>query len=121
MAKILVVDDSRFERSLISRLLVNNEHEVVEADSGANAVKNYRSVKPDMVLMDIQMAGMNGILSLIEIRKFHAEACVIMLTTVGEESKVREAIKFGAVDYVLKPFNRERVLAAVEKASEVIA
>lgn len=116
MAKILVVDDAEFLRVRISKMLVGGGHEVIEADNGLNAVNTYKSAKPDAVLMDITMPEMDGLAALKEIRAADPQARVVMLTALGQESVVMEAIKSGAKDFVVKPFEPERVLAAITKA-----
>lgn len=116
MAKILVVDDAEFLRVRISKMLVGGGHEVMEADNGLNAVNTYKSAKPDAVLMDITMPEMDGLAALKEIRAADPQARVVMLTALGQESVVMEAIKSGAKDFVVKPFEPERVLAAITKA-----
>jgi two-component system chemotaxis response regulator CheY len=116
MAKILIVDDAEFLRVRISKMLVGGGHEVIEADNGLNAVSTYKSAKPDAVLMDITMPEMDGLAALKEIRAADPNARVVMLTALGQESVVMKAIKSGARDFVVKPFEPERVLAAVTKA-----
>ena len=115
MAKILVVDDAEFLRVRISKMLTGDGHEIVEAENGLKAVDTYKNIKPDLVLMDITMPEMDGLTALREIRKFDPKAKVIMLTALGQESVVLEAIKAGARDFVVKPFERERVMNAVTK------
>ncbi len=116
MAKILIVDDAEFLRVRISKMLVGAGHEVIEADNGLNAVNTYKSAKPDAVLMDITMPEMDGLAALKEIRAADPNARVVMLTALGQESVVMEAIKAGAKDFVVKPFEQERVLTAITKA-----
>jgi two-component system, chemotaxis family, chemotaxis protein CheY len=115
MAKILVVDDAEFLRVRISKMLIGDGHEIVEAENGLRAVDLYKSEKPELVLMDITMPEMDGLTALREIRKFDPKAKVVMLTALGQESVVLEAIKAGARDFVVKPFERERVMNAVTK------
>ena len=115
MAKILVVDDAEFLRVRISKMLSGDGHEIVEAENGLRALELYKSAKPDLVLMDITMPEMDGLTALKEIRKFDPKAKVIMLTALGQESVVLEAIKSGARDFVVKPFDRDRVMNAVAK------
>ncbi|MBI5715594.1 MAG: response regulator [Chloroflexi bacterium] len=116
MAKILIVDDAEFLRLRISKMLVSSGHQVIEADNGAKAVITYKSDKPDAVLMDITMPEMDGLAALKEIRSADPNARVVMLTALGQESVVIEAIKNGAKDFVVKPFQPDRVLAAIDKA-----
>ncbi len=115
MAKILVVDDAEFLRVRISKMLSSEGHDILEAENGVKAVETYQSTKPDMVLMDITMPEMDGLAALREIKKIDPAAKVVMLTALGQESVVLEAIKAGARDFVVKPFEKERVLSAVAK------
>ncbi len=115
MAKILIVDDAQFLRVRISRMLTTDDHEIVEAENGVKAVDVYKTARPDIVLMDITMPEMDGLAALKEIRRFDPDANVIMLTALGQESIVLEAIKAGARDFVVKPFERARVLSAIDK------
>lgn len=96
-------------------MLTTDGYEVVEADNGAKAVTSYESIHPDLVLMDITMPEMDGLSALKKIRSIDPKAKVIMLTALGQESVVLEAIKSGARDFVVKPFERERVLNAIHK------
>jgi two-component system, chemotaxis family, chemotaxis protein CheY len=115
MPKILVVDDAEFLRVRITKMLTGEGHTVVEAENGAKAVATFKTEKPDMVLMDITMPEMDGLSALKEIRAFDPGAKVVMLTALGQESIVLEAIKAGAKDFVVKPFERERVIGAINK------
>ncbi len=115
MAKILVVDDAEFLRVRISKMLSSEGHEIIEAENGLKAVETYKSSRPDVVLMDITMPEMDGLAALREIRSFDSSAKVVMLTALGQESVVLEAIKAGARDFVVKPFEKDRVLSAVAK------
>ena len=115
MAKILVVDDAEFLRVRISKMLSGDGHEILQAENGLKAVAVYKANKPDLVLMDITMPEMDGLTALKEIRAYDPKAKVVMLTALGQESVVLEAIKSGARDFVVKPFERERVLGAIAK------
>lgn len=115
MAKILVVDDAEFLRVRISKMLQGDGHEIAEAENGARAVAVYKQEKPDLVLMDITMPEMDGLTALKEIRGYDPKAKVVMLTALGQESVVLEAIKSGARDFVVKPFERDRVMNAITK------
>lgn len=115
MAKILIVDDAEFLRVRISKMLSGDGHEIFEADNGVNAINVYQSIKPDLVFMDITMPEMDGLTALRQIKSIDPNAKVVMLTALGQESVVLEAIKSGARDFVVKPFERERVLAAINK------
>jgi two-component system, chemotaxis family, chemotaxis protein CheY len=116
MARILIVDDAEFLRVRISKMLIGNGHQVIEANNGLVAVNTYKTEHPDVVLMDITMPEMDGLQALKEIRAFDPKAKVVMLTALGQESVVLEAIKSGARDFVVKPFEPDRVLNAIRKA-----
>jgi two-component system chemotaxis response regulator CheY len=115
VAKILVVDDAAFMRMRCSKLLTDNGYEVVEAENGLDAIAKYKETKPDAVLLDITMPEMDGLTALKEIRKVDPEAKVAMVTAMGQQSMIMDAIKSGAKDFVVKPFQPDRVLAAVKK------
>ena len=115
MAKILVVDDAVFMRAKASRLLTQEGFQVIEASDGAQAVEAYSSQKPDVVLMDITMPVLDGISALRAIRAIDATAKVIMVTALGQRSMVLESIRAGARDFVIKPFQAEKLVEAVRK------
>ena len=115
MPKIMVVDDAAFMRMRCCKLLQENGYEVMEAANGVEAVKKYQETKPDGVLMDITMPDMDGIATLKKLVEIDATARVAMVTAMGQQSLVIEALKSGARDFVVKPFNAERILAAVKK------
>jgi two-component system, chemotaxis family, chemotaxis protein CheY len=115
MPKILIVDDAEFLRVRISKMLVGDGYEVFEAENGLKAIEVYQSKQPDLVLMDITMPEMDGLTALKRIRALDMKAKVIMLTALGQESVVLEAIKMGARDFVVKPFERDRVINAIHK------
>ena len=116
MAKILIVDDAAFMRMMIKDILSKNGYEVVgEAENGAVAVNKYAEVKPDLVLMDITMPEKDGIQALKEIRSNDANAKVIMCSAMGQQAMVIEAIQSGAKDFIVKPFQADRVIEAVKK------
>lgn len=115
MSKVMIVDDAQFMRVRLSKLLAGLGHEVIEAENGEQAVQTYQSATPDAVLMDITMPEKDGLEALTEIRAFDPEAKVIMLTALGQESMVIQAVQAGAKDYMVKPFDRDRVTAALQK------
>ncbi len=118
MAKILIVDDAEFLRVRISKMLTGDGYDVIQAENGARAVEMYKENKPDLVLMDITMPEMDGLTALKTIRGFDPSAKVIMLTALGQESVVLEAIKTGARDFIVKPFEHDRVINAIRKLIE---
>ena len=89
---------------------------VAEAENGIAAVEKYKELKPDLVTMDITMPEMDGIAALKMIKALDPEARISMCSTMGQQAMVIEAIQAGAVDFVVKPFQREKVLEAVGKA-----
>jgi two-component system, chemotaxis family, chemotaxis protein CheY len=115
MAKILIVDDAEFLRVRLTRMLNVDGYEVVQAENGVKAVSTYKEIHPDVVLMDITMPEMDGLTALREIVGFDSKARVIMLTALGQESVVLEAVKSGARDFVVKPFEHERITKAITK------
>jgi two-component system, chemotaxis family, chemotaxis protein CheY len=115
VARILVVDDAAFMRVRAARVLQEHGHEVAQAENGREAVKKYAEWRPDAVLMDITMPEMDGLTALKEIRRMDPSAKVAMVTAMGQQAIVMEALKAGAKDFVLKPFQPDRVLGALEK------
>jgi two-component system chemotaxis response regulator CheY len=115
MAKILVVDDAAFMRMRCTKLLQDNGYDTLEAGNGVEAVQKYQQYKPDAVLMDITMPDMDGIETLKKLMEINPQVRVSMVTAMGQQSLVIEALKSGAKDFVVKPFNADRVLAAVKK------
>jgi len=115
VAKILVVDDAQFMRMRAVKLLTQHGYECIEAENGVEAVDKYKSEHPDAVILDITMPDMDGLEALRRIRKEDSDAKVAMVTAMGQQSIVMEAIKAGAKDFVVKPFDPQRVLAAVQK------
>lgn len=118
MAKrVLIVDDAAFMRMMVRDILTKNGYEVVgEAGNGAVAIEKYKELQPDLVTMDITMPDMDGIQALTKIKEFDPKATVIMCSAMGQQAMVVEAIQNGAKDFVVKPFQADRVLEAVKKA-----
>jgi two-component system, chemotaxis family, chemotaxis protein CheY len=117
MARVLVVDDAAFMRKLLTDALVSGGHEVVgEAGNGVEAVARYQELKPELTTLDITMPEKDGLSALAEIMAIDPSAKVIMCSALGQEGKVLEAVKLGAKDFVVKPFQPPRVLEAVDKA-----
>ena len=116
MKKILVVDDAAFMRLSLKTMLGKNGFEVVgEANNGFKAIEMYKMLTPDIVTMDITMPDMDGIEALAEIIKFDPKANVIMLSAMGQEVKIREAVLIGAKGFIVKPFKEEYLLKALSK------
>ena len=117
MAKnILISDDAAFMRMMIKDILTKNGYNVAgEAENGQKAVEKYAELKPDLVLMDITMPEMDGIQALKKIKALDPAATVIMCSAMGQQAMVIESIQAGAKDFIVKPFQADRVLEAVKK------
>lgn len=115
--KILIVDDAAFMRMMIKDILTKNGYEIVgEAQDGREAVEKYKELEPDLVTMDITMPEMDGITALKEIKQIDPDAVVIMCSAMGQQAMVIDAIQAGAKDFIVKPFQADRVLEAIQKA-----
>ena len=117
MAKnILICDDAAFMRMMIKDILTKNGYNVAgEAENGAKAVEKYAELKPDLVLMDITMPEMDGIQALKKIKESDSSALVIMCSAMGQQAMVIESIQAGAKDFIVKPFQADRVIEAFKK------
>ena len=115
--EILIVDDAAFMRMMVKDILSKNGYDVVgEAENGLKAVEKYQELKPDLTTMDITMPEMDGITAVKEIKKVDPNAKIIMCSAMGQQAMVIEAIQAGARDFIVKPFQPDRVLEAVRKA-----
>lgn len=116
MAKVLIVDDAAFMRMMLKDILTKNGLEVIgEAVNGADAIEKYRELNPDVVTMDITMPEMDGITAVKQIKSFHPQANIIMCSAMGQQPMVLEAIQAGAKDFVVKPFQADRVMESITK------
>ena len=117
MAKnILICDDAAFMRRMIKDILTKNGYNIAgEAENGQKAVEKYAEVQPDLVLMDITMPEMDGIEALKKIKEADPAASVIMCSAMGQQAMVIESIQSGAKDFIVKPFQADRVIEAVQK------
>ncbi len=114
--KVLIVDDAAFMRMMIKEILTKNGYTVVgEASDGAQAVEKYKELGPDLVTMDITMPEMDGITALKEIKKIDPNARIIMCSAMGQQAMVIDAIQAGAKDFIVKPFQADRVIEAIKK------
>ncbi len=119
MANVLIVDDAAFMRMMIKDILLKNGHSVVgEAENGEEAVKKFNELSPDVVTMDITMPVMDGLAALKKIKESNANARVVMCSAMGQQAMVIEAIQSGARDFVVKPFQPDKVIEAVKKVME---
>jgi two-component system chemotaxis response regulator CheY len=117
MARVLVVDDAAFMRKMVGDALAKGGHDVVgEAGNGVEAIARFHELKPDLMTLDITMPEKDGLAALAEIVAADPSARVVMCSALGQESKVLEAIKLGAKDFIVKPFQPDRVIEAVGKA-----
>lgn len=114
---VMLVDDAAFMRMMLKDILSNNGYQVIgEAENGMVAVDKYSELKPDITIMDITMPEMDGLQAVKEIRSKDPQARIIMCSAMGQQTMVIEAIQSGAKDFVVKPFQPDRVLEAVGKA-----
>lgn len=120
MARILIVDDARFMRVTLSNILQKAEHEVVgEGENGKEAIEMFRELHPDLVTMDITMPVMSGLDAVKEIKHEFPEAKVVMCSAMGQQKMVVEAIEAGAKDFIVKPFDENRVLEAINRVLDL--
>lgn len=114
--RVLIVDDAMFMRRMLSDILEKGGHTICgEAASGKEAVERYQELKPDLVTMDIIMPDMSGIEAVKEIKKADPEAKILMVSAMGQQALVLEAVQAGALDYVVKPFQPSRVLESIDR------
>lgn len=114
--RVLITDDALFMRVTLKNMLTKSGYEVVgEASNGRESVEMYKSLKPDLVTMDITMPEMDGISAVREIKQFDTNAKVIMCTAMGQKNMVMEAVQAGAKDFIVKPFQPDKVLESVQK------
>lgn len=114
--RVLVVDDAIFMRLTVRKVLESNGYEVVgEADNGYKAIEAYKLLKPEIVTMDVTMPEMDGIGALTEIMKYDSNAKIIMLSAIGQEPKIREAVSLGAREFIIKPFKEEDLIKVLNR------
>lgn len=113
--KILITDDAAFMRTILGGILKKAGYDVVEASSGVDAIEKYKVEKPDAVTMDITMPEMDGITALKQIMAIDKDAKVLMCSAMGQQAMVVEAIKVGAKDFIVKPFDANRVVDALNR------
>ena len=114
MASVLIVDDTLFMRASIKQMLEANGHSVAgEAANGVEAIERFAAVKPDVILMDITMPDMDGLEALRRIKEIDKNAKVVMCTAMGQQAMVAKAVELGAQQFIVKPFQADRLLAAI--------
>ena len=115
--KILIVDDAPIVRLMLKDIIEYHGYEVVgEGNNGQEGVDMFKELKPDLVTMDIIMPEKDGIEALEEILKINPDAKVVMVTAIDQRESLMKAIRLGATDYIVKPFENDRVISAVTKA-----
>ena len=113
---ILIVDDAAFMRMMLKDVLTKNGFEVIgEAENGAVAIEKYKELEPQLVIMDIRMPEVDGIQAVREIKKIDPNAKIVMCSAMGQQAMVIESIQAGALDFIVKPFQPERVIEAINK------
>ena len=118
MSKVLIVEDAPFIREMIRDILESHDHEISgEAANGLEAIEKFKALKPDVVLMDILMPGMDGLSAIMKIIEIDPKAKIIVVSALVKEALRKEAMRAGAVDFVAKPFQVERLLEAVRAAT----
>ncbi|MNB97450.1 Chemotaxis protein CheY [compost metagenome] len=116
MSKILIVDDSKFMRNILRNIIEKMGHEIIgEGENGYEAVLKYQELLPDILFLDITMPKMNGIEALKRIKQIYPKSIVIMCSAMGQTSYIKDAINLGAKDFIIKPFNTDRVDEAINK------
>jgi two-component system, chemotaxis family, chemotaxis protein CheY len=121
MAKILIIDDAKFMRMTLKNILEKANHQVIgEGENGIQAVELYRKLQPDLVIMDITMPEMSGIEAIKAIKNEFPQAKIIICSAMGQHKMVVEAIKAGAKDFIVKPFDENRLLEAVHRVLHVV-
>ncbi|MBC6004634.1 Chemotaxis protein CheY [uncultured Clostridium sp.] len=116
MKRVLIVDDAAFMRMSIRKMLEENGFEVVgEAENGVMAIEKYQELQPEVVTMDITMPEMDGLEALREIKKIDPAASVVMVSALGQEARMKEAIIYGAKGFIVKPFKEEIIISALSK------
>jgi two-component system, chemotaxis family, chemotaxis protein CheY len=112
---ILVVDDAAFMRMMIRDILVKEGYTIQEAVNGRDAVEKFEELRPDLVTLDVTMPEMDGIEALLAIRAIDPDACVLMVSAMGQQALIVQALEAGARDFLIKPFQPTKVLATVKK------
>ena len=114
--RIMVVDDAALMRMMLKDILTKNGFEIAgEAENGLRAIDRYKEVSPDLVLMDITMPELDGIGAVKQIKALDPNAKIIMCSAMGQQAMVLESIQAGARDFIVKPFQADRIIEAVNK------
>ncbi|HWT73520.1 MAG TPA: response regulator [Mobilitalea sp.] len=120
MAKILLVDDSKTSRKILKGILEENGHEVIgEAINGEDGIAKFKELKPDITTMDITMPVLDGLEALRQIMEYNKNAKVVMVTAAGQKTKMVDAIKYGAAEFLAKPFESTQIISIIKKINEL--
>ena len=117
MMKVLLVDDAAFIRMSLKKILDESKYdfECLEAANGEEAIRMYKAMSPNLVIMDITMPEMDGITAVQKIKEYDAEAKIIMCSSMGYQAKVVDAVTAGALDFIVKPYEAQKVIASIQK------
>lgn len=119
MARVLIVDDAAFMRMTIQRIIEAEDHTMVaEAGNGVEAIEKFMETKPDVVILDISMPEMNGIETLKRLKVLEPAAKIIICSAIGYQDLLAQAIECGAAEFILKPFEKEQLIKAIEKVMD---
>jgi len=114
--RVLITDDTAFMRMTLRNVLEKNGYEIAaEAEDGLQAIEKYKATKPDLVTMDITMPNMDGITAIKKIMEIDPEAKIIVVSAMGQKALVIEALNSGARDFIVKPFQPDRIVEALQK------
>lgn len=116
MASVLIVDDAIFMRQSLKRMLESHGYTICgEAGDGKEAIQKFKECQPDVTILDITMPEMSGIEALKVIKELDADAKIVICSALGQQAQLAQAIQYGAQDFIVKPFEEERMIAAIEK------
>jgi len=116
MANVLVVDDAAFMRMSIKQILEKHGHTMIaEAGTGAEAIQRFKECQPDVTILDITMPEMSGLDALKFIKEIDPNAKIVICSALGQQEQLAKAIQYGAKDFIVKPFDPDRMIAAINK------
>ncbi len=116
LKSVLIVDDAAFMRMMLKNLIEKNGYQVVgEAGNGAEAIEKYQELRPELITMDVTMPELDGIRAIQEIKKINSRVKIIVISAMGREEVVREALLAGASSFIIKPFDEKKVVTTIER------